>query len=542
MKRALKIIGIVIGVLVLAVIALPFGLDVNTFRPKLEAELSSSLGRKVTLGKIGLSLFAGSLSAQDIAIADDPAFGSDPFVRAKSLKVGVELKPLIFSKTLNITDLTLDEPDVLLLRAANGTWNFSSLGGKSSQPSQPAGANPNLSVAKLDITNGRVSLGNSSTPGKLHTYDHLNVAVKNFSFVSRFPFTLSANLPGGGDLKLDGQAGPINPNDASATPLETKINAQKLDLEATGFVDPASGIAGIADFDGTVSSDGSQLSSTGSVKAERLKLAPKATPASKPVQIKYAIQHDLKKQSGQITQGNVAMGRAVATLLGSYQMQGASTLLNMRLNGQGMPVDDLEAMLPAVGVALPSGSSLSGGTLSANLNISGASDKPVITGPLKLTDTKLAGFDLGSKLSSISKFTGGKTGSDTSIQNLSTALRFAADGIQTRDLNLTVPALGVLTGNGTVSPSGALDYKMNANLTGSVVGGLTQLAGLGSKGTSLAFFVKGTTSNPTFVPDVQGILQDQLKSRLGAAGLQGQDQKNSVIDKIGGLFHRKKKQ
>ena len=82
---------------------------------------------------------------------------------------------------------------------------------------------------------------------------------------------------------------------------------------------------------------------------------------------------------------------------------------------------------------------------------------------------------------------------------------------------------------------------MNANLSGGVVSGLTQLAGLGNKGASLSFFVKGTTANPTFVPDVQGIVNDQLKSRLGATGLQGQDQNNSVINKITGLFHRKPK-
>jgi AsmA protein len=488
-----------------------------------------------------LSIFSGSISAQDIAIADDPAYSSNPFINAKSLKAGVELKPLIFSKEVRITDLTLDQPQVMLLRSADGKWNFSSLGGKSSTPSAPS-SNPNLSVAKLEITNGRVSLGDTATPGKLHTYDNLNVTVKNFSFTTRFPFTLSANLPGGGDMKLNGQAGPINPVDAAATPLEAKINASKVDLNATGFVDPASGIAGIADIDATVSSDGSALSSSGTVKADKLKLAPKATPAPKPVQLKYAIQHDLKNQSGQITQGNVSVGRAAATLLGSYQMKGATTLLNMRLNGQGMPVDDLETMLPAAGIILPSGSSLNGGTLSANLNISGASDKPVITGPIKLTDTKLAGFDLGSKLSAISKFTGaGNPGNDTSIQNLSTALRFAADGIQTKDLNLTIPAIGTLTGNGTISPAGALDYKMNAALAGGAVTGLTQLAGLGSKGANLAFFVKGTTASPQFVPDVNGILQDQLKSRLGASGLQGQGTKGSVIDAIGGLFHRKKK-
>ena len=238
------------------------------------------------------------------------------------------------------------------------------MGGKSSTPEAKSSSNPNLSVAKLDVTNGRVTLGNTATPDKLHTYDNVNVTVTNFSFASRFPFTMSAKVPGGGDLKLDGQAGPINPQDAAATPLEAKINAQRVDLAATGLVDPASGIAGVADFDGNVSSDGSTLHSTGTVKADGLKLAPKATPAGRPVQVKYAIDHDLKKQSGQISQGNVTMGRAAATLLGSYVMQGTTTNLNLHLNGQGMPVDDLEAMLPAVGVMLPPGSSLNGGTLS----------------------------------------------------------------------------------------------------------------------------------------------------------------------------------
>jgi len=41
MKRALKIIGIVVVVLLLVVIALPFVINVNTFRPKLESDLSA---------------------------------------------------------------------------------------------------------------------------------------------------------------------------------------------------------------------------------------------------------------------------------------------------------------------------------------------------------------------------------------------------------------------------------------------------------------------------------------------------------------------
>src|SRR5207253_2975262 len=186
-------------------------------------------------------------------------------IRAKSLKVGVEVMPLIFSKALHVTALTLDRPEITLLHTPSGKWNFSSLGGKSEsapRTSEPSGSAvpPNLSVQKLKVTDGRVSVAKVHSTQKPQVYDKVNIEVTDFSFTSQFPFTLTADLPGGGNLKLDGKAGPINPSDAAQTPLEAKLDVKRLDLAASGFVDPASGIAGLADFDGAVASDGDRKS------------------------------------------------------------------------------------------------------------------------------------------------------------------------------------------------------------------------------------------------------------------------------------------
>ncbi|OLE11461.1 MAG: hypothetical protein AUG89_09750 [Acidobacteria bacterium 13_1_20CM_4_56_7] len=116
MKRALKIIGIVVAVLIVIILVLPFLINVNNYRPRIEAELTNALGRKVTVGNLSLSLWSGSLAADNIAIADDPSFSSSPFIKAQALNVGVELLPLILSKTLHITQLTLSQPQVNLLR------------------------------------------------------------------------------------------------------------------------------------------------------------------------------------------------------------------------------------------------------------------------------------------------------------------------------------------------------------------------------------------------------------------------------------------
>jgi len=234
------------------------------------------------------------------------------------------------------------------------------------------------------------------------------------------------------------------------------------------------------------------------------------------------------------------MGKALAQLTGVYQSQGDTTLLNMKLIGQNMPVDDLEAMLPALGVILPPGSSLKGGTLSTDLGIAGPANKLVITGPVRLAETRIAGFNLGSKLSAISALSSSQTGSDTSIKNFSSNVRIAPDGTKTDDVNLQIPAIGELVGAGIISPGGALNYKMNAKLIGGAVTGMTQLAGIGSKGGSIPFFIQGTTTDPKFVPDVKGLvggqLGDQLKSRLG-----GNSSGNAAADSISGLFGKKKK-
>ena len=68
-----------------------------------------------------------------------------------------------------------------------------------------------------------------------------------------------------------------------------------------------------------------------------------------------------------------------------------------------------------------------------------------------------------------------------------------------------------------VPGGGALDYKMNASLSGSVTTGLAKMAGLGGKGTNVPFFIRGTSSNPLFEPDVKGLLGGQIKGGLREA-------------------------
>ena len=83
--------------------------------------------------------------------------------------------------------------------------------------------------------------------------------------------------------------------------------------------------------------------------------------------MKFAVDHNLVHETGVIRQCDVSMGQAVAHLTGTYDAHGKVTSVNLKLVGDKMPVDDLEAMLPAVGVILPPKATLKGGDLIVNV-------------------------------------------------------------------------------------------------------------------------------------------------------------------------------
>src|SRR6266576_1333457 len=259
MGSKLRIVLFVVAVFIVLILVLPFLIPVNQFRPTIEEKASAALGRNVQIGDLSLALLRGSLSAENLSIGDDPKFSSSPFLTAKSLKVGVELVPLIFSKTLKITGVSIDTPQVTLLHNAAGVWNFSSLGGaaakaqaKQAPAEKTSNAAADLSISKLELNNGRISIGETGSR-KRGSYDNLDITASDVSMVSQFPVTVTADLPQGGKFKLAGTAGPVNQEDTSLTPLDAKLAISALNLALTGFLDSSAGLGGVVDLDGTAS-------------------------------------------------------------------------------------------------------------------------------------------------------------------------------------------------------------------------------------------------------------------------------------------------
>src|SRR4029450_8879170 len=106
--KKLLIAGLaIIGLLLVSVLGLWLFLDANQFRPQLENAMGDALGRKVSIGNIKVALLSGGMAMDDLSIADDPAFSTAPFVTAKPVTAGVDLMPLIFSRSLHVKSFPL---------------------------------------------------------------------------------------------------------------------------------------------------------------------------------------------------------------------------------------------------------------------------------------------------------------------------------------------------------------------------------------------------------------------------------------------------
>lgn len=465
LKRWVKIAAGVAGLLVLVALSIPFFVHADTFRPTIEDQLSRALGRQITLGHLSLSVFKGSLVAENITIADDAAFSPAPFLQAKSFAIGVEMAPLIFHKQVRITSLVLDAPSVNLIHGENSKWNFSSIGGASpSTPGQQT-ALPDLTVGEFKIKDGTATVSSMPAVGKPFVYSGINLTVKQLSFLKSFPFELEAKLPANGTLNLSGNAGPLAQKNAADTPFRATLKLKQFDPVAAGVIDASQGLSMVLDVDADAASDGTTLTSSGKLSAARLKLSRGGAATPKPVNVQYSVQEDLDTSAGKINDIALKTGAVAAHVSGGFKLTPQSAILDLTVNAPGLPIDELEELLPAVGVTLPTGSQLRGGTLSAHLGVKGPATAPTISGPIEIDNTKLAGFDLGTKIQGLNPF-GGK-GGGTDIQVLRTSVISTPQTTQFNDIYGNLPQLGTATGSGSVAASGTLDFKMVATLTSS---------------------------------------------------------------------------
>jgi AsmA protein len=143
LKLVLKILGVVVAILLLALIALVFTFDPNNYKDTITAQVEKQTGRDFEIGgDISLSFFPWvGVKVEEVKLANAEGFSEEPFARMSQLDVKVMLLPLL-RKELQVDKVRLHGLFASLEVDKDGNNNWSGLAGQEEPVEQPAEQQP----------------------------------------------------------------------------------------------------------------------------------------------------------------------------------------------------------------------------------------------------------------------------------------------------------------------------------------------------------------------------------------------------------------
>jgi AsmA protein len=539
MRKGLIILCAVLLALVVVVVAISFFVDADHFRPQVEQQATAALGRQVSIGKLKLAVFSGGIVAEKLSVADDPQFGSEPFLTAGSMSIGVNLQDLIFHRKLNVQSFLLHTPAVRLVQNVKGDWNYSTLGSKTTSTAPAAkGTTPDIAVGKFLLDDGQVTVLHLANQ-RSTAYTKLKLEATNITPSAAIPYSFSAVAAGGATVDAKGSFGPLA-EDAERTPISASLHVKGFDVAATGFSDPSLPLRGVVDVDAEMKSDGTRSDVEATVTGNKLCLVAGCAPASTPIGLNVKASYLLADKIASLSASQLKLGKSAANVSGTVNLKGATPQVDAKVDATSLAVADIEGVLPAVAVVLPPGARLEGGTASIHATASGPASAMTVKAHVMLSNSKLTGYDLNSQMSVVTHLTGVTVNKETPIQEFSADVTQTPDGTKVENLLLSMPGLAKVTGNGTIGKQNELNFAMKAevDISNSTAGKLNSVV-MRKKSTNLPvpFHVGGTTKDPKVTPDV-GVpgLGSGARSATSAVG----SATKKVTSGLGGLFGKKK--
>jgi AsmA protein len=162
--RVFKILGIaigsLIGLLVLAGVAIWLFVDPNDYKDRISAAVQQSTGRSLSLpGELKLSLFPWiAIETGEAALGNPAGFGDEPFLTLQRAKLSVKLMPLL-RKELEVGRIEIDGLDLRLRQDAQGKGNWEDWGSDEAEAPQAddAAGVANFDLAGISVTDSRIS-------------------------------------------------------------------------------------------------------------------------------------------------------------------------------------------------------------------------------------------------------------------------------------------------------------------------------------------------------------------------------------------------
>lgn len=197
MNRALKIAGIVAGIIILLLLSLVLLVKIlitpERVRKTVLPIAEKKLDRQIQLRDIDVSIFSG-IVLNDLTVMEKS--GTEPFVRAGNIKLNYQFWPLL-SKRVVIDEIELVSPQIRVVRFPDGTFNYSDLV-KKKEPAQPAPEERkeiNLLVSQVSVTDGKLTFEDrKGQQPAVYTVSGIEFSSSKISLDKPFPFKARAQV------------------------------------------------------------------------------------------------------------------------------------------------------------------------------------------------------------------------------------------------------------------------------------------------------------------------------------------------------------
>ncbi|MEO6120133.1 MAG: AsmA family protein [Terriglobales bacterium] len=404
MRKALIAVGVLMVLVVVGIAALPFVVDADRYRGRIQAELQSRTGRVVSLGKMRLGVFPLAFRVENAVIGEDKSFPStQPFAHVGELLVSAKLMPLL-NGDVQIDSLELRRPRIELIRDRQGIWNFSTLGSTSTPAPKPDPTAPQpqtqperkFSLAELKVVDGQVGFADQQKNQSRAIYDHIDLTLNDYSPNKKFNFELAVHLPGTGAqrLSLEGEGGPMRSEAPSTTDFKGSLTLDQVSLSGLKkflnsqalqnieFV--ATGKAEIESRAGTVSSKGDLKLDNGRVNGVNI---------GYPIAADYNITADLNADLYKIERGTLKLGNTPLSVVGNINAAPTPMVLDLKVDAANASIAEVARLAAAFDVAFNPGMDIKG-KIDAALTARGSASKPVMNGKVTARELVITGKDL----------------------------------------------------------------------------------------------------------------------------------------------------
>ena len=537
MGRFFKIVITLILLVLVTAIAVPLVVPAEEIKVKLLAQIKSTTGYDISMDKVSFRLFPTvALTADNVKIANPAWVGGGNMAEIKTLKVGLELMPLLH-KQVNLKELTLEHPVLSLVKQQNrANWDMGTPAAraagepqsKAESAEKTSSALEQLHLDKIEITDAVITFRDDTTH-KTQSFKDFDLTLKAPNLSKEAKIIFSGVYEGKKitfDAKLEN---PFAFSSGKQTGADLKVGYDKLSFTWKGTVALKNSnhpvITGAIAIPAIDTDDFAGKNAGGKTSS-----APPPSSGARWSDAPISLEA-LKSADADLT---VSIGKLKTPKTTLSDLSFAIKLTNGALSVKANPINAYSGVINLALTASAAGNvsmdfavakaqaepflhdfggydRLSGTIdLQTKLNASGHSQRGFIStlagsGSAHFKDGKLKGPNIAAMLRNLTGAQNSEEG--TEFSELSGTFTAARGVITNNDLKMSSPLLR-MTGAGTADLPGWQEHFL---LKPTLVASLQGQGGKDASGITVPIIVEGPLDHPSYRPDVKAALEENLK-------------------------------